>query len=63
MQSKVDGVRDQALNAAENQKNRVMSDLDGKKNEMITTIEAERPKIPIYEQLPEAIRSEILRKG
>ena len=40
-----------------------MGELTAKKNGMINKIEAERPKVPLYEDLPEVAKKEILKKG
>ncbi len=40
-----------------------MGVLQNKKNGMLNKIEAERPKVPIYEELPDLAKREILKKS
>ena len=40
-----------------------MGELTSKRNGMINKIEAERPKVALYEDLPEVAKKEILKKG
>ena len=40
-----------------------MNELEGRKNGMINKIEAQRPKIPVYEDMPELLKKEAMKKG
>ena len=41
----------------------MVGDLNSKKTQMINKIEAERPKVPIYEEIPSEVRVKLLKKG
>lgn len=46
-----------------NQRTGVMNDMNNKKIDMLTKIEQERPKLPIYEELPDPAKTIVLNEG
>ena len=63
LQSSIDSVKDDTLNKLNGKRSQVMGELSSKKNGMLNKIENERPKVPIYEELPDIAKREILKKG
>ena len=61
MQGKIDTIQLQAFDKLDSEKEVVMQQMNTKKNEMVSRVDQERPKIEYYDSLPTGIQT-IVRK-
>lgn len=57
MQGKITDIKTQTLGKIETERGNVMNEINVKKSGMISKIDQERPKLPVYEELPDPLKS------
>lgn len=59
----MESIKGEALQKIDGEKVKLEGAMDTKKTDMVERVEQERPKIPIYEQLPDNVKVFLLKEA